>query len=685
MKLAFVFNKKTSNSVDEAEFDTQETIDAITTALTLTGNEVIQIPMTRDESWVADLRRSAPDLIFNTAEGYQGIGRESYGPIVFEQLGIPYLGPGPYVCFLTLDKFLTKQMVAQHKVPVVEGFFVTRLKELETGAQEIIFPAFVKPNYEGSSKGITKRSLCRTYKDLITYGKDCLRQFPEGLLIERFIPGRDISIGFLAGVGPDDGVLDPVEYETTDQVSDEWVYDYEYKNSQQEEKIRVVCPARISESLRSEIKRHMRRCVDALGIVDMGRADFRVTPEGELFFMEFNALPSLQPGAGIFEATKLLGFTYHETIQKIVDAAITRMKIRGKRSRPSHKTNIKNPKIALVYNLKRKKIHEEGFENEAEFDSQATVDSILGALQELGHQAMPIEATRDLAEQLKNHEINLVFNIAEGIASRARESQVPAICELLGIEYTGSDTSCLSVTLDKAVSKRLVAGEGILTPKSRLFAHPPKKLPKTFDLAFPIIVKPNYEGTSKGISENSVVFNESELLHIMAELWKAIPGPILVEEYISGREFTVGVLGNSTLRTLGPMEIRFKQSSGKYPTYTLKAKTEAAAEDNQFLTLICPVTDLAPALDKGLSLQARKAYRALGCRDVGRVDFRVNAKGDIYFLEANPLPGLAPNFSDLTIMAQRSGWSYQQLIKTILNPAVQRWRAAMKRSSLSSV
>ncbi len=678
MKIAFVFNERQSSSVDEAEFDTRETVGSIANALASGGHDVQLVPMTRDDKWISELRRLEPQLVFNTAEGYKGVGRESYGPVVFEQLGIPYVGPGPYVCFLTLDKFLTKRVVAQSEVPVVEGYFVTKRKDLEEAAKSIVFPAFVKPNYEGSSKGITQKSLCRTYLDLVNYGKECLTAFPEGIIIERFIPGKDVSIGYIAGVGRD-GVLDPVEYEVVGaSKAGEWIYDYDYKNFK-DEQVKAVCPALIGDELTEKMKSYMKDCVDALGIVDIGRADFRVTPDGELFFMEFNALPSLQPGAGMFEATKRLGLSYEQTIQQILEAAISRMKLAGKSSRPSHKMNFRKPRVAVVYNLKRKKKNEEGFEQEAEFDSQTTIDALVGAVRSLGHETIPLEANKDIAEELQDQNINIVFNIAEGIASRAREAQVPAICDLLGIEHTGSDATSLSITLDKAISKRLVAAEGVLTPKSLLFARPPKRLKKELDLQYPLIVKPNYEGTSKGISRKSVVSNEEEFFDAVNRLYAEIPEPILVEEYIQGREFTIGVFGNSTLKVLGPLEIQFKETGDKYPVYSLEAKIQEEAEDNRFLKLVCPVLDLDKSVERQIHASAKKVFRVLGCRDVARVDFRLNQRNQVYFLEANPLPGLSPGFSDLAILADRLGWGYEKMIKTILDPAIQRWRASLKQ------
>lgn len=669
MKIAFVFNRKRTDSLDEAEFDTPETVEAIHRALASGGHEVADVEMTPNAEWIEKLIQAKPDIVFNTAEGYRGVGRETYGPIVFEQLQLPYVGPGPYGCFLTLDKFLTKQMVQQRNVPVAEGFFVTREKELKNVARDVVFPAFVKPNYEGSSKGITKNAICHTVDELMAAGKECLKHFPEGILIERFIPGKDVSVGYIAGLG-DEGVLEPFEYRAKGQ-TDSWVYDYAYKN-QLDEQVSVECPAGVSQGVRKRLISQMQECVSALGIVDFGRADFRVTPEGEIFFLEFNAIPSLQPGAGMFVATQRLGLSYEQTIQKIIEAALNRLKIRGRHSRPGRRLRDRIPTVALVYNLKRKAKEDAEYEAEAEFDSPTTVGAISEAIRRQGYDVLALEATRTLAEELLDNEVDVVFNIAEGSGKRTREAQVPAVCDLLGIEHTGSDATCLSITLDKAVTKRMVAAEGIHTPQYRLFNKPLKRWVGP-SLAYPVIVKPNQEGTSKGVHEHSVVSDEASLLAAVQSTYERYRSPVLCEEYVEGREFTVGVIGNQALKIIGPMEIVFKPGKSQYPVYSFDAKQDPSPLDNERLTLVCPVP-LDPELGRRVHAFARKVFKILGCRDVGRIDFRLDARNQIHFLEINPLPGLSPGFSDLVIMAEKSGWTYDALIKAILMPAIQRWR-----------
>ena len=161
-----------------------------------------------------------------------------------------------------------------------------------------------------------------------------------------------------------------------------------------------------------------------------------------------------------------------------------------------------------------------------------------------------------------------------------------------------------------------------------------------------------------------------------AQQWQRFHSPILCEEYIEGREFTIGLLGNSTLKILGPMEIAFSPSAGKFPVYGFEAK-QVNPYDNPIFSQRCPVS-LGKEMDRKIQVFAKKAFVELGCRDVARVDFKIDNKGNIYFIEINPLPGLTPGFSDLVIIAEKSGMTYESLIKRILTPAVQRWRQMAK-------
>ena len=677
MKIAFIFNKQRDNKTEEAEFDTPEVIDSITAGLSNNGqNEVFQIEMTKDGSWVGELKKVAPDLVFNTAEGFYGIGRECLAPINFDQLKIPYVGSGPYACFLTLDKFLTKQLVASKGIPTPDSYFISDKKELKIIVKDLQFPVFVKPNFEGSSKGISSRSKCENVEELLSYAEECLKEYPEGILVKRYIEGKDVVVPYIHGIG-NNGILEAVEY-SGPKYNGEWIYDYDLKNIF-DEKVGVICPANIDEGSKKKITTYMRKIIQVLAINDFGRADFRITPTGDVFFIEFNALPSLQPRSGIFEATQLLNMDYTSTIQSIVSAAIKRLKLKTSRLTSARKIVKRDPRVALVFNLKRKTHSDYDYENEAEFDSENTVNAIKNAIEANGYETLLVEADRNLSQNLIEKEIDIVFNIAEGINKQAREAQVPAICDLLNIEHTGSDASCLALTLNKSITNRLMASEDVQVPRSKIIDLPVGKI--NHNLHFPVIVKPNMEGTSKGIYDSSVVDTDEQLTAKIHELAEKFKSPLLCEEYIEGRELTVGVVGDSNPKVLGILEIEFKKGRSKYPVYTFEAKQLENQLDNEVFKMCCPA-NIDRNLNKKITTFVKKAFKVAGCRDIARIDLRVSNEGEPYFIEINPLPGLSPGFSDLTIMAEKMGVKYEQLIGHIIKPAVRRWRKSMQKTNI---
>jgi D-alanine-D-alanine ligase len=264
--------------------------------------------------------------------------------------------------------------------------------------------------------------------------------------------------------------------------------------------------------------------------------------------------------------------------------------------------------------------------------------------------------------------VDLVFNIAEGAGGRNREAAVPALCELMGIPYTGSDAATLSIALDKALSKRVLRQHGILTPEFQEMETGRERLSPR--LKFPLIVKPNQEGSSKGVSSQaSVVDDEEGLRAVVRDCIERYRQPALVEDYIAGREFTVGLLGDKRPRVLPPMEILFRDKSNLRPVYDYQIKQEW----EKHVYYECPAK-LTPAELKGIERVTRETFTALDCRDVARVDLRMDARGDIYVLEVNPLPGLTPNYSDLCLIATAANIDYRSLIGQILACGLKRLR-----------
>jgi D-alanine-D-alanine ligase len=238
---------------------------------------------------------------------------------------------------------------------------------------------------------------------------------------------------------------------------------------------------------------------------------------------------------------------------------------------------------------------------------------------------------------------------------------------MLGIPYTGSDSYCLTVCLDKPLAKKLVAAEGVATPQWRL-VNDEESLSKASweQFPFPAIVKPAYEGSSKGIRLSSVAENREQITKEVSRLLGDYHQPVMVEEFISGDEVTVGIIGNTPPRVVGIMRIVPRKRGGHF-IYSLEVKRD-------YLNLVdyeCP-PQIADEVKERVALASLKVFEVLGCRDFARVDFRLGPDGVPYFLEINPLPGLG-SYSDLIIMAQKLGWAHHGLIQAVLEAALKRY------------
>ena len=671
MRIALTYNLKLSDSEDEAEFDTQETVNALASAIERLGHRLERFEVSGPPSrTVARLEAYSPDLIFNTAEGRRGRFREAFYPALFEELGFAFTGSDAYALALTLDKQLTKLVLNKQGIRTPGWQFVEKLNELHV--EELRFPVMIKPNFEGSSKGITQDSVAETLDEAREKVAQALARYPAGVLVEEFIRGRDITVPYLAAVQNDyDGVLSPVEYEIDEAIAGPRkyaIYDYDLK-SKKENAVRVKAPANLSPKTAEDVRLMSKKIFEALDCRDLGRLDFRLSDAGVPYFLEINALPSLEPGAGIYAAAALEGLHMDNVINSIIQSAARRYKIKdGRRpGKPARKTG--PLRVGFSYNVKRVKPTMDASEDsEAEYDSPTTLQAIREAIASWGHEVIDLEATQELPSVLASTQLDIVFNIAEGFKGRNRESQVPAMLELLDIPYTGSDPATLSIALDKALAKKIVRQAGISTPNFQLMVTGKERLNKEFT-SFPLIVKPVAEGSSKGVVSKSVCHNEAELREVVREIASKYQQPALIEEYIGGREFTVGLLGERRPRVLPPMEIVFLDKGDKTPIYSFQHKQDWSDR----IRYDAPAK-LEPALLEKLRTAARGSFMALGCRDVARIDFRMDDKGRIYFIECNPLPGLTPGWSDLVLIAQGAGLDYRGLIGEIMAPAIRRYK-----------
>jgi len=321
--------------------------------------------------------------------------------------------------------------------------------------------------------------------------------------------------------------------------------------------------------------------------------------------------------------------------------------------------------VGLTYNLK-KGIISEAEDMEAEYDSIETVMAIKNALEQAGCRVELLEADTGIFEKLSSVKVDLVFNIAEGICGRGREAQIPAILNFFKIPFVGSDETTLCIALDKALAKRLLSSYKIKTPRYQVVYDRNDKLDRR--LRFPLIIKPNAEGSSKGISDMSVVDDMDQLRKMMDRNFSLYNEPLLIEEYIEGREFTVGIVGNGEDMTVfAPMEIVYKNKSSRN-IYSFNVKKNY----KEYVEYVCP-PQIKPEISKKIMDCSAKIYKLLGCRDFSRIDFRLSDADELFFIEINPLPGLAPGYSDFPMLAEFCGVDYNAIIRRILESALKRY------------
>lgn len=321
-------------------------------------------------------------------------------------------------------------------------------------------------------------------------------------------------------------------------------------------------------------------------------------------------------------------------------------------------------RVGLTYDLRDDYLAEGyGEEETAEFDSPVTIDAIAEVLRRRGMSVQRIGHVRHLAARLVVGERwDLVFNIAEGLRGVGREAQVPALLDAYDIPYTFSDPLVLALTLDKAMTKRVVRDAGLPTAPFAVVRAPGDV--EAVDLPYPLFAKPLAEGTGKGVSAASRIGSPEALAHACMHLQDKFRQPVLVESFLPGREFTVGIVGSGAdAEAVGVMEILLRDSAEPFG-YSFENKERY--EDRVSYRLV----DDAEAREA--ERIALEAWRVLGCRDGGRLDLRSDGAGCPHFIEANPLAGLHPVKSDLVILARLAGWTYDDLLGRIVDSSLAR-------------
>ena len=328
-------------------------------------------------------------------------------------------------------------------------------------------------------------------------------------------------------------------------------------------------------------------------------------------------------------------------------------------------------KVCLILNTRI-----QSNEFEVEYDPPHTIELIKHGIISMGHEYSFIEADENVIEKLRQLKPDLVFNRAEGIKGESRESHIPAILEMLGIPYIGAGVLSTAVCLNKAWTKKVLVYHGIPTAKFIVFETIDQI--KDFDIPFPVILKPIAEGSSIGISEDNVVNSIEQLRKKLSNMLDSYHESILVEQFIKGREFSIGVLGRSDKKepeVLPIVEIDFS----KFPkeinnVFGQKAKTVLDAPDYY----ICPA-NIANDLQTYLEDLTLKICRILDVKDFARLDYRMNSEGQVFFLDINPLPGMDfdlenDDFSFYPFMAMKAGYSYDELVARLIKSAYNRYQ-----------
>lgn len=313
MKIALLYNLNRGTTEHDAEFDSQGTIDKIVEGLTASGHVVELVEATRDfVSWILELDEVKPDLVFNIAEGFVGAARESVHAAILEQLGIDYSGPGPTELLVCHSKAMAKRLLAQSGVKMPKDYVISSIDDLEAlDTEDLPFPLIVKLNSEGSSLGMDDKCIVEDFESLRRQVIKVLDKYGTNVIVEQYIEGRDLSTSFVEGIG----VCPPVEY----VYPEGQIYDYRLKTSANHT-IDVVTP-----SLDSETERGIMGNTEVVAkVFDMngyGRADFRLSEDGELYFLEMNAQVSFHPiGAFVLSAARA-GYDMQQLLAHIVSHA----------------------------------------------------------------------------------------------------------------------------------------------------------------------------------------------------------------------------------------------------------------------------------------------------------------------------------------------------------------------------
>jgi D-alanine-D-alanine ligase len=388
-----------------------------------------------------------------------------------------------------------------------------------------------------------------------------------------------------------------------------------------------------------------------------------------------------------------IGFAYNQKPEDAAALATEQSEVTRSEEEPPSTVRDDASRIAKAPTAAAASVASSSDDLYAEWDSAQTIDAVASALAAFG-EVIRLEAAPDFPERLRATKPDIVFNIAEGLHGVNREAHVPAICEFLGMPYSGSDPFTLSLCLDKSRAKEILSYHRVPTAPF-LLVDSPRDLDRLLSGALPLsppseimplFVKPVHEGSSKGITEKNFVRNADELEAQVLFLLETYDQPVLVEEFLPGAEFTCGVLGNGPdARVLPIVGMNFGAlPRGAVPIYGYEAKWIWDRHEDPLEIFSCPAP-VSDALRSAIERVVLRAYRVLGCRDWSRIDVRLDADGVPNIVEVNPLPGILPDPADNSCLpkaARAAGLSYEELIQACLAHAADRCGVSLRRRAV---
>lgn len=680
---------------ETAEFDSNETIDALEGTLKGPGHEVVRIGniyelvrrLAANERW---------DLVFNICEGLCLRNREAQVPALLEAYNIPYTFSDPLTLSLCLDKAMAKRVVRDAGISTPEFFTVTSGKDLqaETIGKNMVFPVFVKPVAEGTGKGVTFSSIVHDKNELEKQCIKLLSKYNQPVLVERYLHGREFTVGIL-GTDETARVIGVMEVKLLKN-AEPAVYSFMNKE---------LCEDRIKytllkeKNLADEASDISLKAYKVLGCRDAGRVDLRADEEGKIYFLEMNPLAGLHPThSDLPILCGKAGVTYRELISEIINSALERIrKAESTRACSEQAVFASQPlfphmKVAIIYN-------EPAAGRPDSEDVLDEVELVINALGSLGYDYKTFSLdTRDssypsneelclLLNQLNQYSPSVIFNLIESIGESQRFHPVPAsLFELSGYPCTGSPFEAILTTTDKALAKAVLTGYGIPTPLwdeyrgnnhiNQLSDVKKKTAHSVFQgLDFhisvppPWIIKPAWEDASVGIDDGSVISDEGLLVPKLSKMYSRYNGQtILIEEYIDGREFNISLFerSNGRIEVLPIAEMTFNNWYVEKPKIiNYKAKWDKDSFEYKNTVRRFNPEDAPLDLLKELAL---KCWSVFGLRGYARVDMRMNKKGKLFVIEVNANPCIAPD-SGFIAAAKEAGYGVHEVIKEILDTA----------------